>query len=76
MNLIVNQMMQLQIMHVSDRNRTVEILTGTSIAESYFTVTAERYTLPQFSVIQMLTQILDHIGFQSVIIFILEFFPG
>ena len=76
MNLIVNQMMQLQIMHVSDRNRAVEIFAGTSVAKPYFTVAAERNSLPQFSVVQMFSQIFDYFRFQGVIVFILEFFPG
>ena len=32
MDLIVNQVMQLQIMHVADGNRAVEILTGTTVS--------------------------------------------
>ena len=62
MDLIVNQMMQLKIMHVSDRNRAVEILSGTSVAETHFTVSGNGHTLPKLSVSLIFIQILHNIG--------------
>ena len=53
MDLIVNQVMQLQVMHVTDGYRAVEVLAGTSVTQSYFTVAAERNALPQLTVLQM-----------------------
>ena len=38
MDLIINQMMQFQIMHVSNRYRAVEELSGTSIAQTNLTI--------------------------------------
>ena len=50
MNLIVYQVVQLQIVHVSDGYRAVEIFAGTSVSQSYLTVSGNRNTLPQLSV--------------------------
>ncbi len=38
MDLIVYQMMELQVMHVADRYRTVKVLSGTAVTKPYFTV--------------------------------------
>ena len=40
MDLIINQMMEFQVVHVSDGYRAVKILTGTAITQAYFTITA------------------------------------
>ena len=53
MDLIVNQVMQLQVMHVTDGYRAVEVLAGTSVTQSYLTIAAERNALPQLTVLQM-----------------------
>ena len=58
MDLIVYQMMQLQIMHVSDGYRAVEILTGTAISQTYFTVSGDRYAFPYFSVLSVFIEII------------------
>lgn len=50
MDLIVNQMVQFQVVHVSDGYRTVKIFTGTSISQSYFSVSGKRNALPKLSV--------------------------
>ena len=53
MDLIVNQVMQLQVVHVTDGYRAVKVLAGTSVTQSYLTVAAERNALPQLTVLQM-----------------------
>ena len=53
MDLIVNQVMQLQVMHVADGYRAVKVLSGTSVTKSYLTVALERNALPQLTVLQM-----------------------
>ena len=75
MNLIVYQVMQFQVMHVSDCRSSIERLTGTSVAELYLTVSCDINTLPQFSVIQMLFQILIYFRKQNIFIFLGECIP-
>jgi len=75
MDLIVNQVMQFQVVHVSDGYRAVEVLTGTSITQSYLTVSSKRNALPEFSVLQMRSEIIHHFRFQGIFIFLLEIFP-
>ena len=76
MNLIINQMMQFQVMHVSDCNRAVEVLAGTSISQADFTVASDRNALPEFSVLQMGTQILHNFRIYNIFICCFELFPG
>ena len=54
MDLVVYQMMQLQVMHVPDSNRTVEKLSRTAIAQAHFTVACQRNSLPQLSVLSVI----------------------
>ena len=61
MDLIVNQVMQFQIVHVTDGYRAVEIFTCTSVTETHFTVSGDRNTFPQCSVCFVLIQILHYI---------------
>ena len=51
MDLIIYQMMQFQVMHVSDGYCAVEVFAGTSITKTYFTITADRYAFPELSVL-------------------------
>ena len=74
MNLIVNQMMQLQIVHVTDRYRTVKELSGTSVSQPHLTVSGNGNTLPQGSVIPVFIQILHNFRIQNILIFRTEFF--
>ena len=60
MNLIVYQMMQFQVMHVSDGYRTVEVFTGSTVAQTYLTVSGNRNSLPHGSVVSVLGQILHN----------------
>ena len=61
MDLIINQVMQFQIVHVTDSYRTVKILACTSVTKTHFTVSGDRNTLPQCSVGFVLIQILHYI---------------
>ena len=62
-------------MHVSDCYRAVEILTGTAVTQSYLTITANRNTLPQLSVLQMSAKVIHNIFTQGILIFLVEFIP-
>ena len=75
-DLIVNQVMQLQIVHVSDGYRAVEELAGAAVAQSDLSVSAQRHSLPELSVLQMAAQILHHLRLQGIFIFLLEILPG
>ena len=61
MDLIINQMMQFQIVHVTNCYRTVEILSCTAVTQTHFTVSGDWNTLPQCSVGFVLIQILHYI---------------
>ena len=74
MDLIINQMMQFQVMHVSDCYTTVEVFTCTSVTELYFTISGNRNTFPQFSVIFVFIQIFHNIRCKCILIFCTEFF--
>ena len=50
MDLIVYQMVQFQVMHVSDGYRAVEELTRSAVAQTNLTVAADRNTFPQSAV--------------------------
>ena len=58
MDLIVYQMMQFQIMHVSDGYGAVKVLTRSAVTQTDLTVAGDRYALPQLSVLSVVRQIL------------------
>ena len=62
-------------MHVSDGYWAVKIFTCTSVTQSYFTVTGNRNTFPEFSVITVIRQILQNFRIQNFFIFFLELIP-
>ena len=76
MDLVVYQVVQLQIMHVSDGNGAVEELAGPPVAQAHLTVAADGHTLPELAVFQVGTQIIHHLGLDQVFIFCLKFLPG
>lgn len=55
--------------------RAIEILTGTAVTQSYLTITANRNTLPQLSVLQMSAKVIHNIFTQGILIFLVEFIP-
>ena len=72
MDLIVNKVMQLQVMHVTDSNSSIEILTCSTITQLNFTITCNRNTLPNASVITVVRQICHNILAKSIFILIVE----
>src|SRR5699024_8925456 len=76
MDLVINKVVQFQVMHVSDRNRAVEVLTCTSVSQAYFTVSGNRHAFPQLSVLPVVIKILHY--FRKKLLFMLFFklFPG
>ena len=61
MDLIIYQMMQFQVMHVSDRYRAIKVFTGSTVTKTYLTVSGNGNTLPYSSVISVLRQILHNL---------------
>ena len=74
MDLVVYQMMQFQVMHVSDCYRTVKVFTGTSVTKANLTVSGNRNALPQFSMGLVLIQILHNVRSKYILIFCTELF--
>src|SRR5699024_7178744 len=68
-DLVVYQMMQLQIVHVSDRYRAVKIFSGPAVAETHFTVAGNGNALPQRSVSLVLIKILHNVRRQDILVF-------
>ena len=75
MNLIVNQMVKLQVVHVSDCYRAVKILSCSTISESYLTISRNRNSLPLFSVVKMFTKVLHNALVYIILMLLLEIFP-
>ena len=75
MDLIVYQMMQLQVMHVSDGRRAVEVLSGTSVTQQHLSVSGNRNALPQRSVVTVLIQIIQNLRKQLITMLLLELIP-
>ena len=76
MDLIIYQMMELQVVHVSDGYRAVKIFSGTAVAQADFTVASKRYAFPERSVLQMASQIFHQLRICFISIFFFKFFPG
>ena len=74
MDLIINQMMQFQVVHVSDCYTTVEILAGTSVTKLYLTISGDWNAFPQFSVVFVLVKIFHDIRSKCILIFCTELF--
>ena len=75
MDLIVYQMVQLQVMHVSDCYRAVKILSGTAVTKPYLSVPADGHALPEFSVISVQRQVLEYFRTQLIFMLCFKFFP-
>ena len=75
MDLIVYQMMQLQIMHMPDRNGAVEVLARPSVAQSYLAVARQRNAFPYLAVLSVFPQVVKHFRQKLLFIFCLELFP-
>ena len=75
MDLIINQVMQLQVVHVSDRSRTIEVFTCTSVAELYFTGTADRNAFPESTMVKVLAEVFHRIRTKDILILLLECIP-
>src|SRR5699024_4076742 len=73
-DLIIYQMMEFQVMHVSDGYRAVEVFSCTSVSQSYLSISGNRNSLPQFSVSLVLIQELHNFRAKGILIFFTEFF--
>ena len=70
----IYQMMQFQVMHVTDSYTSIEVLTGTSVTKLNFTISGNRNTFPQFSVVFVLIKIFHNVRSKYILIFCTEFF--
>ena len=61
MDLIVHQMMQLEVMHVSDGNGSVKQLSGASVANRNLTVRIQRNALPDCPMFAVIPQVFHDI---------------
>ena len=62
MDLIVYQMVELEVVHVSDGDRAVKRFSCTSVTKLDLAVRRDRNALPQFPVIAVLVQIIQNLG--------------
>ena len=75
-NLVVDQVMQLQIVHVSDGRGPVKGLTGTAVAQLNLAVPGDGNSLPQGSVVAVLREIIHGLLIQDLLVLALEVLPG
>ena len=75
MDLIVYQVVKLQVMHVSDGSRAVEILAGAAVAEKDFSVSLDRHALPEGTMLQIIAEIFHNLRLNQVFVLLLEVFP-
>ena len=76
MDLIINQMMKFQVMHITYGNRTVKLFTGTSVTKAYFTGTVNRNTFPLFTIVHMLFKVIVSFLGNTVFPDFRKLFPG
>ncbi len=76
MDLIINQVMQLHVVHETDGRRVIEILAGSAILELNLAIRCDRNALPLCSVITVIRQILHDLRLHTVLVLCLELFPG
>ena len=72
MDLIINQMVELEVMHEAYRYFAIEILTCSTIAETNLTITADRNALPLLTIFLVLNQIVHNLRIKDIFIFIYE----
>ena len=75
MDLIVYQMVELEVMHVTNGNRRIEVLTGTSVTKLNLTIRTNRNTFPELSVVIIIMQIIHNLRSDRVLILLLELIP-
>ncbi|GFI65631.1 hypothetical protein IMSAG185_01234 [Lachnospiraceae bacterium] len=75
MDLVVHQMMQFQVMHVTDGDRAVKILARSSVAQTHLSVTGDGNALPELSVISVFIEILHHLREQLLLVLLFKLFP-
>ena len=75
MNLIINKMMKLQIVHMTNSYWAIKVLTCSTITKSNFSISLDWHTLPKLSVIKMFSEILHHTLIKCFLVFIAKFFP-
>ena len=61
MNLIINKMMEFEVVHETDCNSTVKILTCTTITKSNFSVSVDWNTSPLSTICFIFNKILHNI---------------
>ena len=76
MDLIINQVMQLQVMHVSDCNWAIKVLTSSAVTKLYLTITTDWYTFPKLSMLLVFNQILHYFWLKNILILLLEVIQG
>ena len=75
MDLIVYQMMQLQVMHVTDGRGAVEILAGSSVPEQHLSIGIDGNALPESTVLLVLIQILVYLRKKLILMLLGKLFP-
>ena len=75
MDLIVNQMVELQVMHVADGDRGIKIFAGAAVAQTHLAVAGDRDALPKLSVLQMVAEILHDLRVEGILVFCAEILP-
>ena len=75
MDLVVDQVMELEVVHVADRDRIVEQFTCPSVSEPHLAVSVDRNAFPELSVRAVFVQIFHDLRVHRIFIFGLELVP-
>ena len=75
MDLVVNQVMQFQVVHVADRRRSVKGFACTAVPKLDFSVPVDRHALPEFPVIPVVIQIFQDGRKQLTLMLLPELIP-
>ena len=75
MDLIVYQMVQLQVVHMADRDRRIKVFSASAVPQPDLSVFCDRNTFPYLAVISVVIQILHHFRQYQVLIFCFKLFP-
>ena len=75
MDLIVNQMVQLQIVHEAYGGETMELLACTAVPQLNLALASDLDALPFIAVVKMGAEVLHDLRSDYVVIFVLEILP-
>ncbi len=75
MDLVIYQVMELEVVHVSDRDRAVKRLAGPAVTELDLAVGRDGNAFPEFPVAAVAVQVIQDLRLKDIGIFLRELLP-